>query len=82
MFPVVQFLVDMLPDANTASGGGFLPVDLRLVREGIAPAPGWPTVSLMIVPTSRSKSRSNALINFAKSFSWSPGAKTNPDLPQ
>jgi len=68
MFPGIQLLVDMLPDANTASGDGFLPVDLSPVSEGIAPIPEQRTVSLMIVPTSRSKFRSKTLINFTKSL--------------
>ena len=68
MFPIVQFLVDVLLDANTTNSDGFLPVDLPLVSEGVAPTSRRHTVSLMIVPTARSKFRSNTLINFGKSL--------------
>lgn len=67
MFPVIQFLVDMLLHAYTAGSDGFLPVDLLCVSMGVFPPPGQRTVSLMIVPTSRRKSRSKAPINCAKS---------------
>lgn len=72
----------MLLDANTTSNNGFLPVDLSLVSEGVVFTSRPRTVSLMTVPTSRSKFRSNALINFAKLLSWFPGTKAGPDLPQ
>ena len=72
----------MLLDANTTSNNGFLPVDLSLVSEGVAFTSRLCTVSLMSVPTSRSKFRSNALINFAKLLSWFSGTKAGLDLPQ
>lgn len=34
MFPIVKFFVDVVLDANTRSGGGFLPVNLMKVIEG------------------------------------------------
>ena len=77
VFSVVQFLVDMLLNANTASGEGFLPVDLLLISYGVGTNPSQLTVSLTIVPTSRSIFRSNMLINFAESL-WLPlGKKPN-----
>jgi len=63
MFPIVQFLVDVLLDANTRSSDGFLPVDLTHVSEGFATPSRLLTVSLIIVPTSRSKFGSSTPIN-------------------
>ena len=80
MFPVVQFFVDMLLDTNTTSSDGFLPVNLSLVSKGVAPTPGRRTVSLIIVPTSRSIFESNTPISFSKSLVWLSGAKASPDL--
>ena len=36
VFPVIQFLVDVLLHTNTASGGRFFPVNLLLVSQGIS----------------------------------------------
>ena len=68
MFPIVQLLVDVLLDANARSGEGFLPVDLMHVIESSATTPRLHTVSLIIVPTSRSRFRSNAMISLATSL--------------
>lgn len=35
VFPVVQFLVNMLLNTNTAGGNGFLPVDLLPISQGL-----------------------------------------------
>lgn len=72
-FPVVQFLVDMLLNTNTASVYGFLPVNLLLVSLEIAPDAWYLTVSLMIVPMSRSMFKSRTLNNFAGLMWWSSG---------
>ena len=68
MFPIVQFLIDVLLDANTGGSNGFLPIDLTHVSEGFAAPPIPHTVSLMIVPTSRSKFGSNTLKSLGTSF--------------
>jgi len=69
VFSIIQFLVDVLLDANARSSDGLLPVDLTYISEGFTTPSRLHTVPLIIVPTSRSRFRSNALISLGMSFS-------------
>ena len=82
MFPVVEFFVDVLLNANMRGRGGFFPVDLMHVIERFAELPKLHTVSLMIVPTFRSMFRSNMPISLAVSFWRIFWEETRPDLLQ
>ena len=82
MFPIIQLLIDVVLNANTRSGDGFLPVNLIHVIEGFA-APSRPhTISLIIVPTSRSMFRSNTPISLVMLIFIFSREETGPDLLQ